>query len=401
MTHPTINDTLELIKKYHKKLDKTGDIPYFWHLVRVMLRINTIDENILHAALLHDIVEDTQISLKKLEDMGYNEKIVNAVRWCSRNEFPNLNFIEWMTLLGKEAPIETIYIKIADISDNLGFERMRGLMTRSDNDLYPKNSAKKNKKMHQYPLQKRIENKVKQQMRLHGEMGVYDRYYKGWNCMFLNESLLPLIKEVNISDFCNIEDLLKIKNWLPQDDFNRYFEANKLNCWTIEGRVKVIKDRGGNDYLALNINNCVGEIFQQFLTNHISIDCIQNQQIRDNGSFHITLINAMQYKKLINENKFDIVNSLNDQIFNLYNYGIGTVINDKSKDQAWFSVLENAYLDNFREKLNLNKQDFHITLGFKEKDVFSKPKNKSTLIFKPNILWNYLSTPVKKPKLKF
>lgn len=394
MTHPTLIDTFNLIKKHHVKLDKTGDIPYFWHLTRVMLRINTTDENVLHIALLHDIVEDTDITLEDLKKMGYNDKVIEGVRWCSRNEFNELSFIQWMTKFGQEAPSEAVLVKIADISDNLGFERMRGLMT-------PSSHPTAKKRIHQYPLQNRIEKKVKQQMRLHGEMGVFDRYYKGWNCIFTNTNLLPLISQVKITDFCNLEDLLKIKDWLPNEDFKRYFVSNKLHCWQITGQVEIIQDKKGSDYLALKIDDSIAYKFQEFLTQHLPNEYITNQQERDKQTFHITLVNVMQYQKLVKEGKTDQLKSLNNQSFELFNYGIGTTIDSKKDSQAWFAVLENGYLDTFRKNLGLDKQHFHITLGFKNTDVFIHPKDRKTVVFTPTVLWDYLAQPKIKPKLKF
>lgn len=398
MSHPTLKDTLELVKEHHIKLDKTGDIPYFWHLLRVMLRINTENEDVLHIALLHDIVEDTSITLNDLRNLGYNEKIIEGVRWCSRNEFPNSSFIEWMTEFGEKAPLEAVLVKISDISDNLGFERMRGLMT----PVSKENTSKK-VKQHQYPIQARIEKKVKKQMRLHGEMGVFDRYYKGWNAIFQNEDLLPLISQVKINDFCNLNDLLKLKDWLSQEDFSRYFTANKLNCWQITGVVNIIQDRKGQDYLALKIDDSIGSLFQNTLIQHKQLpnDYIQNQQNRDHHTFHITLVNVMQYQKLIKEGRTDDLLSVVNQKFELFNYGIGTSIDHKKDSQAWFAVLENAYLDEFRNKLGLDKQHYHITLAFKNSDVFIHPKNRNSLIINNQELWSYLHVNKPKNKIKF
>lgn len=395
MTHPTLQDTFELVKQYHVKLDKTGDIPYFWHLTRVMLRINTLDENVLHIALLHDIVEDTSITLNDLKNMGYNDKIIDGVRWCSKNEFSDLSFVEWMTKFSQEAPIEAVLVKISDISDNLGFERMRGLMTPSVK------SESSKKKIHQYPVQSLIERKVKKQMRLHGEMGVFDRYYKAWNCIFSNQSLLPLINQVKINDFCNIEDLLKLKSWLPNEDFQRYFVANKLNCWQVTGKVSLIQDKQGNDYLALKINDEIGELFQEFLSNHLDDSFIINQKERDKHTFHITLVNVMQYQKLLKEGKEKELHSLINENFDFFNYGIGSTIDNKKNSQAWFAVLENSYLDTFRKNLSLDKQHYHVTLAFKNTDVFIHPKNRDSVVYNPASIWEFLSKPKNKLKLKF
>ena len=76
-------------------------------------------------------------------------------------------------------------------------------------------------------------------------------------------------------------------------------ETKKLIQQITEG----IQDKKGNDYLALKINDSIGELFQQFLSQHLPQDYIDNQKERDHHTFHITLVNVMQYQKLIKENK--------------------------------------------------------------------------------------------------
>lgn len=108
---PTIIDTLELVKKAHgthNSMDKGGKTPYHWHLIRVMLRLNTTDEELLHIALLHDIVEDTDVTLKDLKNLGYSERVIEGVKWSSKNLFPELNFAQWMKAIGQSAPEDTV-----------------------------------------------------------------------------------------------------------------------------------------------------------------------------------------------------------------------------------------------------------------------------------------------------
>ena len=57
---PTLEDALILAAESHRgQVDKAGQ-PYILHPIRVMLRVNTLEERI--AALLHDVVEDTAVS---------------------------------------------------------------------------------------------------------------------------------------------------------------------------------------------------------------------------------------------------------------------------------------------------------------------------------------------------
>jgi (p)ppGpp synthase/HD superfamily hydrolase len=49
-----------------------------------MLRVDTDEERIV--ALLHDVVEDTDVTLGDLEDAGFSEQIVDAIDYLSRRK---------------------------------------------------------------------------------------------------------------------------------------------------------------------------------------------------------------------------------------------------------------------------------------------------------------------------
>lgn len=384
---PTLIDTLELVKKSHgtnNSMDKGGKTPYHWHLIRVMLRLQSNDEDLLHIALLHDIVEDTHVTLEDLRTLGYSERVIEGVKWSSKNLFPELSFAQWMKAIGEKAPQDTILLKIADISDNLGFERMNGLRLGS----YNKPLIIKKKKTATPLLRDNIDKKVEKKMRLRGEMGVYDRYYKGWNLMFENTELLPLIDTVFTGDFCNIEQLVQLSNYLNKDELNEYLISNRIHTWTITGSIKIIQDSVGQDYVAAEIEEKDINIYNQFLNNFIPNNYFNNKKNRDNGKYHITIINSMSYGKL-KKNNHEILNEFLEKVlnknFDFYTYGIGKA--EKNNNEAYFVICENAEVMSLRDKLNISPQDFHITLAFNEKDVFQVPKNKTSVIYNNNIIW--------------
>ena len=55
-------------KAHEGQKDKAG-APYLLHIIRVMMSVEKIDEKIV--ALLHDVVEDSEISIKKLAKKGF------------------------------------------------------------------------------------------------------------------------------------------------------------------------------------------------------------------------------------------------------------------------------------------------------------------------------------------
>jgi hypothetical protein len=53
--------------------------------------------------------------------------------------------------------------------------------------------------------------------------------------------------------------------------------------------------------------------------------------------------------------------------------GIGKA--EAKGNTAYFVVCQSEKLDAIRTRFELPKHDFHITLGFNQKDVFGVPKN--------------------------
>ena len=72
-------------------------------------------------AVLHDVVEDTSVTLRDLQIAGYSAQIVDAVKYLTKaKEEEYEDFIE--RIKGNTLAIK---IKIADLEDNLNFERIK------------------------------------------------------------------------------------------------------------------------------------------------------------------------------------------------------------------------------------------------------------------------------------
>ena len=146
--------------------------------------------------------------------------------------------------------------------------------------------------------------------------------------------------------------------------------------------VNYLKDVLGNNYLGLDIPKHVVEPFLNELKDILGEEDYNEfteQQIkRDGGHYHITVINVADYNRLCKHMGVDkFVNSL-DPIFkypidDLKLLGIGRA--QRNENVAFFIVCNSEKLDAVRTRYELNKQDFHITLGFLHRDVFGVRKN--------------------------
>ena len=146
-------------------------------------------------------------------------------------------------------------------------------------------------------------------------------------------------------------------------------------------RLEYLKDTVGNNYIGVNIYVDVVNPYLQRLKSIIGDEYevyINNQKNRDHGHYHITVMNVMEYNKLSNEIDMDkFINSLESafdfEFDDLQFLGIGTA--EKAGNRAYFIVVRSEKLQEVRKKYSLPEQDFHITLGFKWKDVFGIRKN--------------------------
>src|SRR4051812_11142258 len=75
-----IQDAIVFMKQAHYgQLDKSG-YEYWYHPLRVMLRLGpkaTFDERCV--ALLHDVLEDTEVTVKDMLDAGFTRNVVAVV----------------------------------------------------------------------------------------------------------------------------------------------------------------------------------------------------------------------------------------------------------------------------------------------------------------------------------
>ena len=113
-----LDRAIELAKQHHEgQTDKAGK-PYIEHPLRVMNQVESEEEKIV--AVLHDIVEDTDISLDDLRSEGFSEEVVSAVECLTKQDGENYDsYIERISF----NPL-AVKIKLADLEDNRDLTRL-------------------------------------------------------------------------------------------------------------------------------------------------------------------------------------------------------------------------------------------------------------------------------------
>jgi len=122
-----------VITIFKDKFDKAGK-PYIEHLLRVSDKLNEPIEKI--AGLLHDVVEDTDVTFDDLLEIGFSKDIIDIVKLVTKNKIDKINMSEEEKLklyndeidgIINSGNMHAIRLKEADMSDNFDVERLKDL----------------------------------------------------------------------------------------------------------------------------------------------------------------------------------------------------------------------------------------------------------------------------------
>lgn len=94
------------------QVDKAGQ-PYLGHILRVAERVSHLDDEVIGAALLHDILEDTAATEDDLVAAGIPATVIEAVVLLTKTGGP----LDAYYARIREHPV-ALAVKLADIADN-------------------------------------------------------------------------------------------------------------------------------------------------------------------------------------------------------------------------------------------------------------------------------------------
>ena len=114
----TLEQAIEIAAAAHAgQVDKAGQ-PYILHPLRVMLRVSGKHERM--AAVLHDVVEDTEVTLEQLASEGCPAEVLAAVEALTKR--PGESRMD-AAKRARSNPIARA-VKLADNAENLDLRRI-------------------------------------------------------------------------------------------------------------------------------------------------------------------------------------------------------------------------------------------------------------------------------------
>jgi len=103
------------------QVDKTG-LPYIYHPIAVAMQMDTEDE--FCAAILHDVIEDSDMTIDDLRAAGFPESVVEAVGLVTDDNSikSDESYIAYLMAI-KQNPLAT-KVKLADLMHNSNRSRV-------------------------------------------------------------------------------------------------------------------------------------------------------------------------------------------------------------------------------------------------------------------------------------
>ena len=114
----TLERAIAIAAAAHEGQVDKGGAPYILHPLKVMLRVNSLEERIV--AVLHDVVEDCGISFDDLRNEGFSETVLMAI--ASVTKVPGESYEAFIERVAQN-PIGRM-VKLADLEENSDLSRI-------------------------------------------------------------------------------------------------------------------------------------------------------------------------------------------------------------------------------------------------------------------------------------
>ena len=109
---------------HHGQVDKAG-IPYIFHPIHLAEQME--DEVSICVALLHDVIEDTEISAEKLRQEGISETVIRNIMLLTKGR--GEDYMDYLERI-KSSEI-AVKVKLADLKHNSDSSRLSDI-TKTD-----------------------------------------------------------------------------------------------------------------------------------------------------------------------------------------------------------------------------------------------------------------------------
>ena len=108
-----LHKALTIACEAHQGQSSINGEPYILHPLRLLIKAKSNEERII--AILHDVIEKTNISLADLKNKGFDQNIISSIDSISRRK--RESYIEYIERVMQNKI--SVKIKLLDLADNI------------------------------------------------------------------------------------------------------------------------------------------------------------------------------------------------------------------------------------------------------------------------------------------
>lgn len=117
----TFSKALQIAVEAHFNVLDKGGHSYILHPIRIAMRLRTPDEELMSAAVLHDVIEDSNVTFDDLLNFGFSDRVVGILRLLTHQKGVSYEqYIENM-----RGNLGALLIKREDLRDNSDITRLK------------------------------------------------------------------------------------------------------------------------------------------------------------------------------------------------------------------------------------------------------------------------------------
>lgn len=115
---------MKIAYEAHKNQVDKGGAPYVFHPFHLAEQMKT--EDTVCVALLHDVVEDSNVTFEQLEHTGFSQSVINALMLLTHEK--NVPYMEYIEAIKSNSIARTV--KLADLKHNSDLNRLDSVTDR-------------------------------------------------------------------------------------------------------------------------------------------------------------------------------------------------------------------------------------------------------------------------------
>lgn len=118
MSENNLAKAIQIAGAAHENQVDKANAPYILHPIRLMLKFSSVEEQIV--AVLHDVIEDSDITLDDLRKKNFSNDVLTAIELLTKK--PGQDYQNYLEKISENNLARKI--KIEDIKDNLNLTRL-------------------------------------------------------------------------------------------------------------------------------------------------------------------------------------------------------------------------------------------------------------------------------------